>query len=151
MDGDRGNIFSCLSVRCLGALQHMLKLRNNTQHSTKKSAERQYSNTWQTRVKKETRSSAEFCTQEKGDLDNTASTWTKRNLKQWDSNYGDSTVFLQYLNIKRIQQRALHNLNGRNCYDFKFKSPASFQGQRKWSSFESQHISPWWSYGRYRH
>jgi hypothetical protein len=54
-----------------------------------------------------------------------------------DSNYRDSTVFFQYLNINRIQQRVLHYLNCRNCYDFKFNWPASFQGQRKWSSVES--------------
>jgi hypothetical protein len=33
-------------------------------------------------MNKEIRTSPEFCTQEKGDVDNTASTWTKRNLKQ---------------------------------------------------------------------
>jgi len=33
----------------------------------------------------------------------------------WDSNYRDSTVYFQYLNINRIQQRVLRNLNGRNC------------------------------------
>jgi hypothetical protein len=150
MDGDRGNIFSCLSVHCLGVLQYILKSHNKTQHFTKKSAKRQYSNTWQTRVSKEVHTSAEFCTQEKGDLDNTASTWTKRKLKQSGLDR-DSIVFFQYLNINRIQQRVMHNLNCRNFYDFKFNSPASFQGQRKWSSVESQHISPWWSCARYRH
>jgi len=83
MDGDKGNIFSCFNVRCLGALQYIIKSRNNTQYSTKKSAKRQYSNTWQTLVNKEISTSAEFCTREKGDLDNTTSTWTKRTLKQW--------------------------------------------------------------------
>lgn len=68
-----------------------------------------------------------------------------------DSNYRDSTVFFQYLNINRMHHRVLHNLNGRNCYDLKFNSPASFQGQRKWSSVESQLISQWWSCGPYRH
>jgi len=65
-------------VRCSTYLNRVI-IHNIPQ---KKSAKRQCSNTWQTHVNKEIGTSAEFCAQENGDLDKTASAGTKRNLKQ---------------------------------------------------------------------